>query len=279
MSGVRSVNASRWTNSRELMSSMSTRSGTFRPRMAVASLVTYCASGTGTRSTVSRSWEALNVSTSVVSPFWVAARHHTSTRPVADVPKPAAPVSGSGSTELQAGSAAARAPSPARVRKPRREVVIVLSWRGGSDRGNPDPHGSGAAVGPRVIRDESQVQLAGRLGAAPGGDDRDAAQQVGAMLGGRGSGRVDMQVVDGGGMVGLLGGVDQRPALDGHAPAHGVDAGVGRGGADVHRQVQLDDVARVPVPFEVYVSGIDVLRVATRGDGGARRPRGHPQGE
>src|SRR5690606_29977537 len=77
--------------------------------------------------TTSRSWLALNRSTRSVSPAWVAARHHTRTVPVAEVPKPGAVVSGSGSTELHAGSAVASAPRPARRRKPRREVVIVLS--------------------------------------------------------------------------------------------------------------------------------------------------------
>ena len=94
-------------NSIELMSSMSTRSGTLRPRIAVASLVTYCASRTGVSSTVSRSWDALNFFTRSVRPVCVAARHHTCTVPVASCPNPAAWTSGSGRTELQPGTAPA----------------------------------------------------------------------------------------------------------------------------------------------------------------------------
>src|SRR3954452_20628659 len=154
-------------NSIELMSSMSTMSGTSPLRMAVASLVTYWPSGTGVRLIRNRFWVAWNRSTTTFTPAAVAPRHHIVTVPVASVPKAAAVTSGSGRTpEPQAGSVAA---SPARpdtwrnVRRfsamspPRGEVVESCRYSGGP--GQPDPHRADTAVGPAEVRDRRHLDV------------------------------------------------------------------------------------------------------------------------
>src|SRR4051794_33431925 len=135
-------------NSIELMSSISTMSGTSPLRMAVASFVTYWPSGTGVRLIRTRFWVAWNRSTTTLTPAAVAPRHHIVTVPVAFVPKAAAVTSGSGRIpEPQAGSVAA---SPARpdtwrnVRRfsamsPPRGGVVESQDRGSQTRIGPIP--------------------------------------------------------------------------------------------------------------------------------------------
>src|SRR4051812_3401305 len=197
-------------NSIELMSSRSTRSGTFPLRIAVASFVVYWASGTGVRSMCSRSWLLWKRSTTTCTPPAVAARHHIVTVPPAVCPNPAECTSGSGRIPVpQAGRAAAR-PATAESRRNSRRVSAISPPPQGSHRrsapGQPHPHRPDPAVRPGEVRDRGNVDGAGRGGNRLAGrpvrpaprhvgadlaadrDDGDAAEQVRPVLGGRGGG-------------------------------------------------------------------------------------------
>src|SRR3954453_1661021 len=230
-------------NSIELMSSMSTMSGTSPLRMAVASFVTYWPSGTGVRLIRNRFWVAWKRSTTTLTPAAVAPRHHIVTVPVEFVPKAAAVTSGSGRIpEPQAGRVAASPARPETWRNLRRSIAMSPP-RGGvgreSDSGQPDPHRSDAAVGPAEVRDGGHLDVSafGRAavgrGGLPGarvrpvlrcmpqratsrGDHRDAAQQGRAGFGRRRPGGGGAQVVDDHtvGLVDVLDGEHDGTAFD-----------------------------------------------------------------
>src|SRR4051812_1525301 len=140
-------------NSIELMSSMSTMSGTSPLRIAVASFVTYWASGTGVRLIRNRFWVAWNLSTTTLTPVAVAPRHHIVTVPVAFVPKAATVTSGSGKMpEPQAGSVAASPARPDTWRNVRRFSAMSppRGWlfRVVENCGNQVVRGSQTRIGP-----------------------------------------------------------------------------------------------------------------------------------
>src|SRR4051812_16005287 len=229
-------------NSIELMSSMSTMSGTSPLRIAVASFVTYWPSGTGVRLMRNRFWLAWNLSTTTLTPAAVAPRHHIVTVPVAFVPKAATVTSGSGRIpEPQAGSVAASPARPDTWRNVRRfsamsppRGVVVESRRESGRPGQPDPHRPDATVGPAEVRDRRHLdvhsvggaRLSGRQvrpvlrcvlkRAAASGHDRDSAGQVRAVFGRRRARGVQAQVVDHHTvrLVDVLDGEHERTAFD-----------------------------------------------------------------
>src|SRR3954465_6975067 len=234
-------------NSIELMSSMSTMSGTRRPRIAVASLVTYWASGTGVRSILMRSCALWNRSTTTWTPATVAARHHMVTVPAGSPVK-----SGSASTPEPHASSAAVSPARAPICRNSLRRMSPPPIR------EPHAHRADAAVRPGVVRD--------RLVTVVDRDGRDALEQVGPVLGGAHLGQ--MEGVD------ALDRVHQRSPFDRDAAADGVDALVGGADPRLHRQHEFDGVARVPDAAFAGVAGLGRPAV----DRGARGPGRYAQG-
>src|SRR3954452_4547122 len=243
-------------NSMELMSSMSTRSGTSRPRIAVASLVTYWPSSTGVRSTRMRSWLLWNRSTATCTPVRVAERHHTRTVPFAFSPNPARVTSGSGSVDAHADIAVESPSAPTRARKSLRESepCDCMYPPVDADRSNrkrqPYPHGADVAVRPQALRHGDEPTGRAVRGSDLSGDHHAATEQVRAALGAQLRRVVgeQTQVVDHqpGVKVDLLDRIDQRSPLDRAGAVDGVDPGMPGGEPDRHRQVQHDRVAGPP---------------------------------
>ena len=116
----------------------------------------------------------------------------------------------------------------------------------GLDARQPHGHLAAAAIGPRVVRNHGELllvlhHLALRVVGQRDGfavDHLDAVQQVGPVFGGQSCVGRQQQVAHlAVGVVDPLGGVNDGPALDGHAAAVGGHVIVGQHPPDRHGQV------------------------------------------